>query len=95
MDSQYLVELTTIQGTTVLFGPYARELAEQMVEDFRKRIGQEDTAFSPATYGSGKPAGSWQLSGRGIAKAQLVSSSRRAAPISGRLQRPRWSRPLE
>lgn len=86
-SSEFLVEVVTVQGGRVLFGPYPRDLAQRVVDDFRPRIGSDELVFSPATDASGRPAGAWSIGGRSIASVRVVPSAASAPSPSGRLQR--------
>jgi hypothetical protein len=94
MKSEYLVELTTVQGSCLRFGPYSLPVAQAVVDDFQHRVGSDEMVFSPAVNERGRPVGAWAMAARGIALVRLVPSSANSEPVSGRLQRPRWSRPL-
>ncbi len=92
MDSAaYLVEVTTVQGGKVFFGPYpSEETARSVVAEFRPRIGSDEMVFSNTVTNDGRPTGMWSMAGRGIAGVQVVRASSAPRP-SGRLHHTRWS----
>jgi hypothetical protein len=88
-STDFLVEVTTVQGAALRFGPYSSELAQRVADELRPRIGADGMVFSPAIDGAGRPAGAWAIAGRGISAVRVVPSSA-TGRSSGRLQRPHW-----
>jgi hypothetical protein len=87
-SARYAVEVTTVQGAALSFGPYPQGEAERVAAEFTPHIGRDEMVFSSATDATGRPAGAWALDARGIARVRVIPCPSRA---SGRLQRPRWS----
>ncbi|MBA2481835.1 MAG: hypothetical protein H0V44_14315 [Planctomycetes bacterium] len=88
----YLVEVTTVQGQRVFFGPYpSAETAQTVVDDFRPRIGSDEMVFSTTVAKDGKPVGMWSMTGKGISDVQVIRSAT-TSRSSGRLVKPTWSR---
>jgi hypothetical protein len=87
-SARYAVEVTTVQGAALRFGPYPQGEAERVAAEFAPHIGRDEMVFSSAIDSSGRPAGAWTFDARGITGVRVVPCPMNA---SGRLQRPRWS----
>ena len=88
--ARYAVEVETIRGASLRFGPYDQGDAQRMAAEFTQHMGHDDMVFSRTTDSSGRPIGAWALPAIGIAAVRVVPCATRS---SGRLQRPTWSRP--
>ncbi|MBA3710054.1 MAG: hypothetical protein H0W83_14690 [Planctomycetes bacterium] len=88
--SSFLVEVTTVQGQRVFFGPYPSfDTAQSVVDDFSPRIGSDEMVFSTTVAKDGRPVGMWSMTGKGISGVQVIRSATNSRP-SGRLVRPTW-----
>lgn len=92
--STYLIEVTTVGGARLTLGPYGRLEAEHLATEFRTRIGSDDMTLVPGIDAQGLPAGTWALSGRGIAGVAVRPCAPAASRTSVRLAGRNWSRPF-
>jgi hypothetical protein len=89
----YLVEMCSIQGHVMRFGPYSRPRAERLAREFSLRIGGDDVTVASARTSQGTPAGAWSISGRSIASVTVTPITAVPTGHPVRLGARRWSKP--
>ncbi len=91
--SGYVIEVMTVGGGCVRFGPYGLDAAQEVLDEFQLRLGSDDMVFGSTVDAHGDPSGAWTLSARGIKQVRMIASSGSPGHCAGRLQGRSWSRP--
>ncbi len=89
----YLVEMRSVQGHVMRFGPYSHARADSLAREFSQRIGGDDVTVASARTSHGNPAGAWSIPGRSIASVRVTPSSDVPTAHPVRLGARRWSKP--